>query len=215
MGARSYRWEGVGQTSLGAPFFRHLSRCRDKLFCLDVKVNSYYDAEMAKAKNLDHIGRLLEQRRREMPDVPLDGMAIFARARRLDRLSREWIEPVFARHDLESGEFDVLATLQRAGKPHTLRPTELYQALVISSGGLTDRLGRLVKKGFVERVPSEEDGRSLLVRLTAEGLALIRSAYGEDMAVELELLSELTESERDRLAELLAKLLHSLETRRG
>lgn len=162
----------------------------------------------------DHVGRLMALRRREMPDVPLDGMAILARARRLDQLSRRPIEAVFARYGLDSGEFDVLATLQRGGPPYEMRPTELFQSLLITSGGLTDRLNRLVKKGLIERIVTASDRRSLPVSLSERGLDVIRRAYAEDMEVERELLSGLTEKDRIALAHLLAKLLADIEARK-
>jgi DNA-binding MarR family transcriptional regulator len=161
----------------------------------------------------DRTGQLIALRRRETPDVPLDGMEILSRASRLVRLSRKWIEPVFARHDLDSGEFDVLATLQRSGPPYCQRPTELYQSLMITSGGLTDRLNRLEKKGFIERTVPETDRRSALVRLTAHGLKTIDAAFAEDMTVEAELLGALSDDERRQLATLLARLLGDMEQR--
>ena len=160
---------------------------------------------------MDHVGRLFEQRRRETPDIPLDGMEIFARARRLTLLSRPAIEAVFEKYGIDAGEFDVLATLQRAGAPYTLRPTELFQTLMMSSGGMTDRLVRLEKSGLITREASPSDRRSLLVKLTAKGRALIEKAYREDMALELEMLAPMTKSERKTLAGLLAKLLSGLE----
>jgi DNA-binding MarR family transcriptional regulator len=168
---------------------------------------------MTKTIKTDHVARLIELRRRETPGMALDGMAIFARARRVDRLSRQWIEAVFERNGLDSGEFDVLASLQRAGPPYTARPTELFKTLMITSGGLTDRLDRLEKKRLVERLASDEDRRSLPVRLTSAGLKLIRSAYAEDMAIEQNLLSALSSTERAQLARLLMKLLVDLENR--
>ncbi len=161
----------------------------------------------------DRTGQLIAQRRRETPDVPLDGMEILSRAGRLVRLSRKWIEPVFARHDLDTGEFDVLATLRRSGVPHRQRPTELFQSLMITSGGLTDRLNRLEKKGFIERIVSETDRRSALVQLTRHGLKTINAAFAEDMAVEAELLRALGNDERRQLATLLARLLGDIEQR--
>lgn len=161
----------------------------------------------------DRTGRLVARRRRETPDVPLDGMEILSRANRLVRLSRKWIEPVFTRHNLDTGEFDVLATLRRSGAPYRQRPTELYQSLMITSGGLTDRLNRLEKKGFIERVVSETDRRSALVQLTAAGVKTIDTAFAEDMNLEAELLSALGDDERRRLATLLARLLGDLEQR--
>lgn len=170
---------------------------------------------MTPAARSDRMAGLIAQRREETPEVPLDGMEIFARARELTRLSRRWIEPVFERHGIDSGEFDVLASLQRAGAPYSMRPTELFRTLVMTSGGLTDRLNRLTKKGLVERLPSESDRRSLLVRLSPQGLEVIRAAYREDMGVEQELLSGLSAAERDRLADLLARLSAALEARQA
>ena len=159
----------------------------------------------------DHVARLIDQRRRETPNVPLDGMEVFARARRLTLITRPSIEAVFVKHDIDAGEFDVLATLQRAGKPYALRPTELFQTLMISSGGLTDRLRRLEERGLITREPSQEDGRSLIVKLSPKGRALISKAFAEDMAVEKEMLAPLNKTERRELAGLLAKLLAGLE----
>jgi DNA-binding MarR family transcriptional regulator len=161
----------------------------------------------------DRTGQLIARRRRETPDVPLDGMEILSRANRLVRLSRKWIEPVFTRHDLDTGEFDVLATLRRSGAPYRQRPTELYQSLMITSGGLTDRLNRLEKKGFIERNVSETDRRSALVQLTPAGLKTINAAFAEDMKLEADLLGSLDTGERRQLATLLARLLSDLERR--
>ena len=102
-------------------------------------------------------------------------------------------------------------TLQRAGTPYALRPTELYQTLMISSGGLTDRLRRLEERGLITRESSETDQRSVMVKLSAKGKALIYKAYAEDMAVEFDLLAPLSKSERADLARLLSKLLLGLE----
>jgi len=145
--------------------------------------------------------------------VPLDGMEIFGRARRLTLLSRPVIEAVFAEHGIDAGEFDVLATLSRAGAPYVLRPTELVQTLMISSGGLTDRLRRLEEQGLIMREASPGDGRSFLVKLSAKGKTLIDRAFAEDMRVEAELLACLSIAERKELARLLAKLLIDLEER--
>lgn len=161
----------------------------------------------------DRTGKLISLRRRETPGVPLDGMEILSRASRLVRLSRKWIEPVFARHDLDAGEFDVLASLQRSGAPYRQRPTELFQSLMITSGGLTDRLNRLEKKGFIERFASKTDRRSALVQLTRHGLKTINAAFADDMAVEEDLLSSLGNDERRQLAALLARLLGDIEQR--
>jgi len=133
-------------------------------------------------------------------------MSILGRARWISLKVRPPIEAVFAEHDLDTGEFDVLSTLLRSGAPYQLRPTELYTALMISSGGLTARLGKLEKAKLVERLPAEDDGRVLLVRLTLEGRSRAEAAFRQDMAVEAALLKGLNDEEQAQLARLLWKL---------
>ena len=152
-----------------------------------------------------------QQWARELPDVDTIGMAILGRMRRLTMFARPRIEAVFAGHSLDTGEFDVLATLLRSGPPYQLRPTELFRSLMISSGGLTDRLTRLDKAGLVLRTPSDHDARSLLVQLTEEGRRRAEAAFREDMATESRLLSGLDEAEQAALAKLLGKLALQFE----
>ncbi len=158
----------------------------------------------------DHVEQRRDQWRRELPDVDTSGMAILGRARWIALRVRPRIEAVFDRHSIDTGEFDVLSTLLRSGPPFCLRPTELYTSLMISSGGLTDRLNRLTKAGLVLREPSPDDARSLLVKLTPKGLQSAQSAFREDMATERALLRGLSVAEQDQLAALLSKLALSL-----
>ncbi len=143
---------------------------------------------------------------KEMPDLDTVGMAILGRARVLTMHVRPEIEKIFARHDLDSGECDVLFTLLRAGRPYRLRPTELFNSLMITSGGLTGRLSRLEKAGLIERISDATDARSLPVGLTPAGLKTARAAFAEDMRLEAELLACLSEADKRTLAGLLRKL---------
>ena len=40
-----------------------------------------------------------------------------------------------ATHGLQPGRFDLLAALRRAGEPYALKPTQLMQRMLLSSGG--------------------------------------------------------------------------------
>ena len=114
----------------------------------------------------DHVDRVLAQWAREMPDVEIRGADVLNRARRVVLELRREIEENFFRHGLDTGEFDVLATLRRTGEPFCLRPTELYRSLMISSGGLTARLDRLEGAGLIRRRAAGDDARSVIVELT-------------------------------------------------
>ena len=53
--------------------------------------------------------------------------------------------------------------------PHRLSPKEVGVSLLFSSGGLTKLLERLESRGLVAREPDPNDGRGVLVSLTAAG----------------------------------------------
>lgn len=163
----------------------------------------------------DHIDRLRAQWARELPDLDTHPMAVLGRIYRISNLVRPGIEATFAEFGLDRGEFDVISTLRRAGPPYRLTPTELYTSLMISSGGLTHRLGRLEKAGLIAREPSAEDGRSLVVLLTAKGRALAEAAFREDMAREAAVLGALGEADREALEALLRRLMLAIEAGRG
>ena len=161
----------------------------------------------------DHVDRIHAQWREALPDVPLDGAQILARAGRITRTAAIEIDAVFAKHGLDAGEFYVLSALRRAGAPFRLRPTEIFRALMISSGGLTDRLNRLERAGLIRRVDSDADKRSLPVELTAQGRARVEAAFLEDMALENDLVATLSAEEREQLVRLLRKMARALEER--
>ena len=140
---------------------------------------------------------------------PADG--IFGRlSDASERVMRDHMNPLFAQAGLQPGEFDVLATLRRSGKPYLLSPTQLYEALMISSGGMTNRLDRLERAGLVERRPDPDDRRGKLIALTDAGKRVIDDTIGRHVANEQRLLSVLTRAEQEKLNALLKKLITAL-----
>ncbi|MEM1364948.1 MAG: MarR family transcriptional regulator [Pseudomonadota bacterium] len=59
-----------------------------------------------------------------------------------------------------------------------LTPGELGAKLGLSSGSVTALINRLVKAALVERVASEEDGRSVKVEITKDRFAELAGLYG-------------------------------------
>jgi DNA-binding MarR family transcriptional regulator len=159
----------------------------------------------------DRAAQASRQWARERPD--LDAFPMEALGRLLElamRISRDRLAPVFAAFGLQSGDFDVLATLRRAGEPYALTPTALYEATMISSGGMTARIDRLEKAGHVARVKHPTDRRAALVALTEQGKSLIDEVLPGHVRAEAAILSALSEDEQKTLDRLLAKLLGGL-----
>lgn len=159
----------------------------------------------------DHVDAVVEQWRRERPDLDTTAMASLGRLARVQRLVTKRLEDVFAEHELESWEFDVLATLRRAGPPHALTPGSLLEQMMLSSGAMTNRIDRLAARGLVERRPHPDDGRAVLVALTDQGFERIERAVTDHVANELDILSHLDESQQAELDMLLRRLLGALD----
>lgn len=154
-------------------------------------------------RDLDHVGRIMEQWRRERPDVDPSPMGIIGRLHRLADALHTELRPVFAEAGLSDGDFDVLASLRRSGAPYQLTPGELAGTTMVTSGAVTKRIDRLEEKGYVTRTVSEDDARSRRIRLTEAGHALIDELVPQHLANERRLLAGLTDLERSRLEHLL------------
>jgi DNA-binding MarR family transcriptional regulator len=160
---------------------------------------------------MDRAAKAIEQWRRERPDLDVSPMAVLGRLNEVSSLvARDRLAPLFARFGLQAGEFDVLATLRRSGSPYALTPTALYEATMVTSGAMTNRLDRLEKAGLIRRGPHPNDRRGIVVQLTEKGLALIDEAVSAHVANEHEILAGLTRAEQETLSRLLEKLIGSL-----
>lgn len=157
---------------------------------------------------MDRAAQAVEQWNSERPDLDVSSMLLLGRLGEAALvIARERLNPLFAEYGLQPGEFDVLATLRRSGAPYALTPTALYDAAMMSSGGMTNRIDRLQQAGWVERRPNPEDGRGTLVALTKAGFALIDEVVGAHVANQRAVLSVLTQTEQQQLAKLLGKLI--------
>lgn len=166
---------------------------------------------MDKLPQADAVDRILEQWKRERPDLDCSPMGPIGRLKRCAMLLEPRVEAAFIRHDLVRWEFDMLATLRRAGEPFTLSPTQLFSTLMITSGTMTHRLKALEKRGFIHRLANPQDARSMLVALTPEGRERIDLAVETHVENERQLLAGLSAEQRQRLNDALTVLMRLLE----
>jgi DNA-binding MarR family transcriptional regulator len=121
-----------------------------------------------------------------------------------DRFIKETSETL-QKYQLTSAEFDVLATLRRQEQPYQLSPTELCKAMLFSSGGLTKVLYRLQSAQLIWRPENPSDGRSLLVQLSPEGIALTGEMCATIAALHKKRIAKLSSAEQATLSQLLEK----------
>ena len=82
---------------------------------------------------------------------------------------------------------------------------------MLSSAGVTSRIDRLERRGFVRRLDDPNDRRGVIIELTDEGLAVVDAAVAANSASDRQLLERLEPTEIETLEGLLRKLLGGLE----
>lgn len=105
--------------------------------------------------------------------------------------------------------FEVLATLDRAPEQR-LKMGELAEALVITRGGLTKLVDRLIKAGLLERTFCETDRRVSYATLLPAGLELLEEMRPAVRAeFDAAFSTNLTASEADKLRATMERIRSS------
>jgi DNA-binding MarR family transcriptional regulator len=171
--------------------------------------------ETKAADNKSHVEDVIESWRRERPDLDLSDFLLAIIAMRLgrrvddkyDRLCRE-------RYKISGADMRVLFALRRAGKPYARRPTDLFRALLVTSGAITKQVDRLIELGFVVRENEKSDDNARFrIQLTPTGLRVVNQAT-ELLSRQSPIrpgLAALSRSELSSLERLLPKVLIALE----
>jgi DNA-binding MarR family transcriptional regulator len=149
---------------------------------------------------------MLDQWRRERPEIEAEGMALVPRLIRLAHLYDAEMARVSRSFGLKPGWLDVLSALRRVGPPYRMPATKLARWVLLSSGGMTSRLDRMEQAGLVKRAPDPSDRRGILIELTPGGREVIDSAIDAHLALYEELTgTSLSKVEQRRFIELLRK----------
>ena len=105
--------------------------------------------------------------------------------------------------DLTLPQFDIIITL---GSTTGMTFKKLGEKTLITKGTLTGVISRLEDKGLVQRVASETDGRSQIVRLTAAGEALYERTFPEYLLFINRLFNDYSSEEIAELEAALGRL---------
>lgn len=159
----------------------------------------------------DLTDRVLGGWRTARPELEVDALQVTARLSRIGPLLAKRQEAVFDQFGLGRGEVGALSALRVAGPPYRLSPTRLGKGLMLSSAGVTSRIDRLERRGFVRRLPDPDDRRGVLVELTESGLEVVDAAVVALTKSDRQLLERLDADELRLFEDLLRKFLGALE----
>jgi DNA-binding MarR family transcriptional regulator len=152
--------------------------------------------------------------KRERPDLDQVDYLYLLYADRVGRI----VETVFdkycrARFGISGAEMRVLLALRRSGPPYSLRPTQLFRSLLVTSGAITKQVDRLMAGGFADRQPGPERSGGFLIHLTTKGFDVANEALTALADSSVVSNSALSPAERRTVLRLLEKILLDLESR--
>jgi MarR family 2-MHQ and catechol resistance regulon transcriptional repressor len=113
------------------------------------------------------------------------------------------VEADIARHDLTTTEFGILEALHHKGP---LLLGEIQRKVLVTSGGITYLVDRLVAKGLLRRELSPDDRRARFAVLTPAGERLIGSIFPAHAEFLTRAMGALTPEEQVTATALLRKL---------
>lgn len=113
-----------------------------------------------------------------------------------------------SKYKINQSELDVLGSLFYLSEENfTQSPTQLYEKLLFSSGGMTKILKKLEEKKLIKRVENKDDKRSKLVQITSRGKDITNKALKEMLEIEEGYYKKLSKEEQEKFKELLEKML--------
>jgi DNA-binding MarR family transcriptional regulator len=128
------------------------------------------------SKTRSHIEDVIDSWRRERSDLDLSDFLLAVCVMRLGRVVDDAYDRMCRkRFGISGADMRVLLALRRAGKPYARRPTDLFRALLVTSGAMTKQVDRLSGLGFVERLDGADSARPLIA-LTSKGLKAANTA---------------------------------------
>jgi DNA-binding MarR family transcriptional regulator len=157
----------------------------------------------------DRVHEIYREWTEERPDLDHSPLLVVGRVWRAAALINRAAEEQLAEFGLTRPEFEVLSVLRRTDQPRT--PGQVTREMVSSGAATTKRLDRLERAGLISREACDRDGRVAYLRLTEAGRELIDKVVPEYLDRARAELAGLTAAQREKLGELLGRLMETLE----
>src|SRR5260221_3891414 len=154
------------------------------------------------------------QWQRERSDLDLSNFLLAIYLMRLGTLiGRDFDQRCRKSYRISGSDMRVLFALRRGGPPYVKRPTDLFQALLVTSGAMTKKVDRLASLGMVERVRDPGHLGGFLIRLTKKGVQ-VADEMVEGLAKQSAIdpaMGQFTQSEREQGNRFARRMLVALE----
>lgn len=170
------------------------------------------DSQQRRPPSLSELITLQWQHARD--DVDLENFLLAIYFMRLGTLvDRAYDRHCQARYGINGGDMRLMLALRRSGPPYVKRPTDLFRALLVTSGAITKKVDRLAEMAYVERLPDPSHSGGFLVHLTKKGLQVVEQAIEHlaNHSVLAPAMSQLSPEERKQGSAFVLRILSELE----
>lgn len=133
--------------------------------------------------------------------------AIRALAQRINDDANGWLAPF----GLNAGSYNYLITLYAAGRDFALTQNEIRLLVHTTHASVAQMVRSLERDGLVKRTRNPRDARSVVVRLTAKGVRLVRTAAPVHHAMIERRMQHVSKTDRRRLMGLLLAINHGFD----
>jgi DNA-binding MarR family transcriptional regulator len=135
---------------------------------------------------------------------------IASRVYNLNELLKKEVEKLLSSYDIGFAELDLLIVLHEADKK-VFKPSDLYDKLQFSSGGITKIIKRLEIKHYIKKEVFLEDLRSKPISITKKGQSLVLELFPKVIHLEKNIFSVLEFEELNITYKSLLKVIKSLK----
>jgi len=155
------------------------------------------------------------QWQRERGDLDLSNFLLAVYLMRLGTIiERSFGRMCEERYGISGSDMRVLFALRRGGPPYVKRPTDLFRALLVTSGAITKKVDRLAALELVERLQDPGHQGGFLVCLTKKGVR-VADQMVETLANESVIapaMQQLSKAEREQGSRFALSVLSTLES---
>jgi DNA-binding MarR family transcriptional regulator len=157
----------------------------------------------------------LVQAAKKFPDLDPTACEAFFHLLRAGHEIAHRCESAFASHNLSEGRFAVLMQLLDKGedRPVARTPAELAERVGVTRATMTGLIDTLERDGLAIRAADPNDRRMMSVQLTARGHEVLKEVLPAHFKLIAEIMSPLSDSDRQTLTRLMTKVLRSDESR--
>ncbi|OIQ88603.1 transcriptional repressor MprA [mine drainage metagenome] len=164
---------------------------------------------MLQLKNIPD-ARILEKFVSRYPDAEIASVMPFLNILRAGSDLSDALDALLGRHGLLQGRWWVLILLMREDDL-TSSPSDLAEKAGVSRATMTGLIDGLVRDGWVERQADAGDRRKLTIKLTPAGLAKLDEVMPDYYRKVRQLMSVLTQQQRDDLVGQLKLLTANIQ----